>query len=305
MIGTNIRPELSRGKAGGDAGDPRRWISTRLRLYGNPLRQAFSASTWRAAWYLLAYQLAGWALFTAAVTAASTAAVLAITLAGLPLLAAAAGVIRGCANAERGRLGAVLGEPVEARYRAAGGPGVMARARSSWTDPATWRDVTYLVAMFVPLGILGAVVLGVWLTLVACITLPLWYWAPFQRYPHGVTVHGVQLGYFPHGPSGPGAAGLYVDSLPKALLTSAACLVLFVLFSYVLVLAARMHASVARSLLRPPPEPAARARDLLQRSRPPSCLLARTNSGISPPTSVRLTKEPEVGDLESDKRLLR
>jgi len=296
---------MSRGRLGGDAGDPGHWISTRLRLYGNPLRQALSASTWRAAWYLLAYQLAGWALFSTAVAAASTAAVLAITLAGLPLLVAAAGVIRGCANAERSRLRAVLGEPVQARYRDAAGPGVMARARSSWTDPATWRDVAYLVGMFVPLGILGSVVLGVWLTLAACITLPLWYWAPFQRYPHGVTVHGVQLGYFPHGPSGPGAAGLYIDTLPKALLTSAACLVLLALFGYVLVLAARMHASMARALLRPLQEPAARARDLLQRSGPPSSLLAPTNSGTSPPMSVQLTKGPEVGDLESDKRLLR
>src|SRR5215469_2979029 len=260
MIGTTSRRGMSHGRVGGDAPDPGRWMSTRLRLYGNPLRQALSASTWRAAWYLLAYQLVGWVLFTAAVTAASTAAVLAITLAGVPLLVAAAGVIRGCANAERGRLRAVLGGPVEARYRDAAGPGVMARARNSWTDPATWRDVAYLAGMFVPLGVLGSLVLGVWLTLAACITLPLWYWAPLQRYPHGVTVHGVQLSYFPHGPSGPGAAGVYVDTLPKALLTSAACLVMFVLFSYVLVLAARMHASVARALLRPPQDPAAQAK---------------------------------------------
>jgi hypothetical protein len=81
-------------------------MSTRLCLYGNPLRQAFSASTWRAAWYLLAYQLVGWVLLAAA--AASTAAVFAITLAGLPLLVTAAGVIRACANAERRRLRAVL-----------------------------------------------------------------------------------------------------------------------------------------------------------------------------------------------------
>jgi len=268
MIGTTSSPQISRGSVGGDAPDPGRWMSTRLRLYRNPLRQTWSASTWRAAWYLLAYQLAGWVLFTAAVTAASTAAVLAVTLARVPLLLAAARVIRGCANAERGRLRAVLGEPVEARYRDAAGPGMMTRARNSWTDPATWRDVAYLAGMFVPLEALGSLVLGVWLTLAAGVTLPLWYWAPFQHYPHGVTVHGVQLGYFPHGPSGPGAVGLYIDTLPKALLTSAACLALFALFSYALVLAARMHASVARALLRPPRDPLAQAKDPLRRPRP-------------------------------------
>ncbi len=87
--------------------------------YVNSLRQAFSASTWRAAWYLLAYQLVGWALLAAAATAASTAAVFAITLAGLPLLVTATGVIRACA--ERRRLRAVLCEPVEGRYREVAG----------------------------------------------------------------------------------------------------------------------------------------------------------------------------------------
>src|SRR5262249_59012791 len=99
------------------------------------------ATPGRPAWSLVASRRGGGVLCGAAVPAASTAAVLAITLAGVPLLLAAAGVIRGCANAERGRLRAVLGEPVEARYRDAAGPGMMARARNSWTDPATWRDV--------------------------------------------------------------------------------------------------------------------------------------------------------------------
>ena len=249
-------------------GAPRHQESTGLRLYGNPLRQAFSVSTWRASWYLLAYQLVGWALFAAAVTAATTAAVLAITLVGMPLLVAAAGVIRACANAERGRLRALLGEPVAGDYREGAGAGVKAQARQRWTDPATWRDVAYVIGMFVPLTALGAVVLAVWLTLASGVTLPLWYWAPFQRYPHGVTVHGVQLGFFPHGPAGVGAVGLYVDTLPKALFTAAACLIVFALFSYVLVLMARMHASVARALLRPAQDPMARAKDLLGRTGP-------------------------------------
>jgi hypothetical protein len=253
MIGVSTLPAAARG---GDR------VNLRLRLYGNPLRQAFSASTWRAVRYLLAYQLGGWALFAAALTAASTAAALGITLAGMPLLVAAAGVIRACANAERSRLGALLGEPVAGRYRDGATGGVIAHVRHRWTDPATWRDVAYLVGMFVPLATLGAVVLAVWLTLACGVTVPLWYWAPFQHYPHGVTVHGVQLGYFPHGPSGPGAYGLYVDTLPKALLTAGACLGGFVLSSYVLVLAARLHASVARALLRPAQDPPSRAEDV-------------------------------------------
>jgi hypothetical protein len=47
----------------------------------------------------------------------------------------------------------------------------------------------------------------------------------------GLTVHGVQLGYFPNGPSGHGAVGVYVDTLPKALLAGLACLLVLVPFS--------------------------------------------------------------------------
>jgi len=112
-------------------------------------------------------------------------------------------------------------------------------------DPATWRDVAYLVGMFVPLVILGFVVLAVWLTLAAGITLPLWYWAPVGHYQHGLVAHGVQLGYFPNGPSGSGGTGFYIDTLPKALLAAAACLILFALPSYLLVLTARLHARTA------------------------------------------------------------
>ena len=59
------------------------------------------------------------------------------------------------------------------------------------------------------------------------VTLPLWYWAPVEHYPHGLAVHGVQLGDSPNRLSGPGAAGVYIDTLPRALLAAVACLVLF------------------------------------------------------------------------------
>jgi len=149
-------------------------------------------------------------------------------------------------------------------------------------DPATWRDVAYLVGMFVPLVILGFVVLAIWLTLAAGITLPLWYWAPVQHYPHGLVAHGVQLGYFPDGPSGSGGTGFYIDTLPKALLAAAACLILSALFSYLLVLTARLHARTARALLRPPDNPLARAEDLLRRPGPLPSPLARTSGDTSP-----------------------
>jgi Putative sensor len=256
----------------------------RLLLSGNPLRPAWWATTWRAVWYLLAYQVTGWLLFGAALAAVTVAAALSVTLAGIPLLVAAAGIIHACAAAERSRLRVASGEPVEHRYREPDeAPGTLrARARAYWKDTATWREFGYLVGMFVPLVLLGGVVLAVWFTLAAGVTLPLWYWAPFDHFAHGLTVHGVQLGYFPNGPTGPGAVGLYVDTLPKALLTALVCLLLLVVFSYVLVLTARTHASTARALLRTPEDPLAPAKDLLQRPGPLPALIGRTDRPTSP-----------------------
>jgi Putative sensor len=240
---------------------------TRLRLYRNPLRLAVSPSLWRAAWFLAVYVFAvGWVLFAVALTATVTAAVLLITLAGIPLLVAAAAVLRWCAGIERGRLRQVLAGPVTAGYRPASA-GLLAEARARWEDRATWHDVAYLAGLWAPLFVLDTIVLSVWLTFLAGVTLPAWYWAPRGQaglgYSGPTTIHGVALGYFPHGPHGPGGVGLYVDSLPTALLAAAGFLVLFLIFNYALVATARAHASVARALLRPPADPLASAKEVL------------------------------------------
>jgi len=259
---------LGAGADGTVARRPAAGSDTRLRLYRNPLRLLFSASTWLAAGYLAGYVfITGWVLFSVALTVVVTAACLAITLAGIPLLVAAAGVLRGCANVERARLGRMLLGPVHGSYRRPGRPGLMAHVRTRWHDRATWRDVGYVIGLWVPLFILDTIVFAVWLTLLAGITLPIWYWAPRAAagvgYVNGTRVHGVALGYFPHGPNGPGHVGLYVDTPPKALLAAAVFLVLFLLFNYVLVITGRAHVRIARSLLRAPADPLAQAKEVL------------------------------------------
>ncbi len=259
----------------------------RLRLYRNPLRLAVSASPWRAAWYLAVYVfVTGWVLFSVAFTATVTAAVLAITLAGIPLLVAAAGVLRGCAEVERVRVRRVLGKPAPGGYRPVTGEGIVAQLKTRWRDAATWHDVAYLIGLWVPLFILDTVVLSVWLTFLAGVTLPAWYWAPRGNaglgYTSTTTIHGVTLGYFPHGPNGPGGVGLYVDTLPRALLAAAVFLILFLMFSYVLVITARAHAAVARSLLRAPTDPLAEAKDVLAGPGPLGPLHLPVHNGGSP-----------------------
>jgi Putative sensor len=238
-----------------------------LSLRRNPVRLVLSRSTWAAAWYLFAYLFTGTVLFAIALTAAITGAVLGITLAGIPVLVAASATIRWCADVERVRLRTVDPAPIAGRYREVTGSGVMAQLRTRWRDPANWRDIAYLLGMYVPLLALDLIVFAVWLTFLAGITLPIWYWAPWQEV-HGVRYHGYQIGYFPNGPHGRPGYGLYVDTLPKALLAAAVCVVLFLLFNYVLVATARLHAAVARGLLGPQEDPLREAKEVLRRPGP-------------------------------------
>lgn len=243
-------------------------MSTRLLLYRNPLHQLVAGSTWRAAWFLLAYLVWGWLLWAAVFATALTAVVLCITLAGIPLLVAAAGVIRGCANAERWRLRGVVAEPVGGGYRAVSRPGILGQVRTRWTDPATWRDFGYLFALFPFVWVLDCAVIVVWLVLLAGITTPAWYWAVPQTFNNGQQMSGLQFGYFPNGPNGPGGHGVFVDTLPKALIAAGVFLVLFLLFNYVLVGAARLHTRTACALLRTPADPMAEAKEVLARPGP-------------------------------------
>jgi len=162
---------------------------------------------------------------------------------------------------------------------------MMAQVRVRWRDPATWRDIAYLLGLWPPLYALDVIVFTIWLTMLAGVTLPAWYWAPTGSagigYVNGAQAHGVALGYFPHGPHGHGAVGLYVDTLPKALLAAACFLVLFLLFNYVIVAMARAHARIARALLRPPANPLAAAREVLAGPRTLGPL--KTQIGNGPP----------------------
>jgi Putative sensor len=242
------------------------------RVSRNPVGLLFSPVLWASAWYLLGYLVIGWVLFAVAVTLVVGGGLLSLTLAGLPVLLAAAAVIRGCANFERARLRAIT-DPVRGAYRDVTGSRFLARLRTRWTDPAIWRDIAYLFGLMAPLLVMDFAVTAVWLVLLAGITLPAWYQYPRQSFTIGVSgksesAHGIQLGYFPNGPHGHPSWGIYVDTLQKALLVAVVCLILFLLFNYVLVAAARLHATIARSLLRAADDPLREAKEVLGRPGP-------------------------------------
>ena len=250
-----------------------------LSLRHGPVRLLFSRDLRAGAWFLLGYLVTGWMLFAIALAAALASALLAITLAGIPLLIAAAATIRWCATMERFRLRPFCGE-VGTGYRPVTGAGLLARVRTEWRDPALWRDIAYLLGLFVPLFALDLVVLTVWLVFLAGITMPAWYWAPWQTV-HGVRYHGAQFGYFPNGPHGRPADGFYIDTLPKALLAAVVCLILFAAFSYVLVATAKAHLTVARNLLGKPGDPLREAREVLGRPGPLSAAVNAAHPGLT------------------------
>lgn len=237
-----------------------------LSLRRDPIRLLLSRATWSGAWYLFAYLFVGSGLFAIAAVSVTAGAGFAITLLGIPLLIAAASVLRWCSAVERARLRPFFGQ-VEGAYRPDDGQRPLARLSTRWHDGATWRDVAYLLGLYVPLFVLDTVVFAIWLTLLAGITLPAWYWAPWQSI-HGTRYHGYQLGYFPNGPHGHPSWGLYVDTLPKAFAVAAASLILFLLFNYVLVATARLHANTARNLLGAQQDPLGEAKEVLRNPGP-------------------------------------
>jgi hypothetical protein len=239
---------------------------SRLTLRHNPIRLLFSASPWQSAGYLLGYLLVSGVLFAIALTSITVALVLSITVVAIPLLVGAAFVVRGCAELERGRLRQVFAEPVRGYYRPPDGHGLWRQARARWGEGTTWRDLGYLVGLWAPLFALDAAVFTLWTISLAGVALPLWYShakGVCVGYCNGPSVSGVLIGDYGRGPHAPGDHGLYVHSQSTALLVAAGFVILFLLFNYVLVATARLHAQVARALLRRPADPLAPARAVL------------------------------------------
>lgn len=237
----------------------------RKHIHRNPVRLFFSAAPWAASCYMASYLVVGTVLFAVVLAVTLVSAVSSILVVGLPLLVGAAGIVRGSAGIERWRA-RLVAPAVPAEYRPVLGTGVLAQLRTRWSDPATWRDLGYLLLLYVPLLVLDTVVLVVWLALLGLVTLPLWFWSVPYVWDSGATAHGVPVGYVPNGPHtsfGPDGFGVWVGDLPTALTVAGVSLVLAVLVAPVVTAAARLHARAAHSLLAPAVDPLAEAKQVL------------------------------------------
>jgi hypothetical protein len=251
-------------------------------IHRNILRTFFSPAPWAATAYLASYLPVGTALFCCTAVTSAICFGLGLTWLVFPLLIGAATIARGCAQVERTRARLVAGR-VEARYAPPPAAGIMTRARARWSDHAVRRDFAYLLVMFVPLLVLDAATLVVWLTLLAGLTLPLWFWSIPMTWPDGRTTHGVKVGYVPGGPH-ISWSGFWVGNIGTALLVAAISFVLALFAAYLVIGAARLHGFVAKSLLGPWVDPLAEAKSVLEGPGPLSAPCGRPSgcSGLKP-----------------------
>ncbi|TJZ54309.1 hypothetical protein FCH28_14195 [Streptomyces piniterrae] len=248
---------------------------SRLPVHRNPLRMLLSAAPWRATGYLAGYLLAGPLLFAVATTAVVLALVFTQFTITVALTIGSAWVVRCCAQVERGRA-LLVDKPIPHSYPEPAKPGLAEQLKARCGDPVFFRDCVCLVVMFPFLLLLDLLALLVWLVLLAGVSLPLWFWSINSLQPDGSWTHGAWIG----GPDD-GDPGVRIDNWPAALILAAICLALAMYAGYLVVGAARLHLTVTHNLLRPPPDPLARAKRILTEPGPLALVSTGPRSGLT------------------------
>ncbi|MEU1159360.1 sensor domain-containing protein [Streptomyces sp. NPDC005921] len=256
-----------------------RAVPGRLRPPASLVRLPLSAAPWLAAAYLASYPLVGGALFAVATAAFLGGVVFSQFTVTVPLIVGSVWVIRGCAQVERGRA-TLVDRPIPYRYGEVTEPGLAARLRIRCGDPAIARDCAYLILLFPPLLVLDLFALVIWLVSLGCLTLPLWYRA--TDIPGGLS-----------DADGPLA---WVHTLPGALTLALVALVLLPFTARLLLATARLHLTVAQAVLRPPGDPLAEAKGVLDRPGPLSVVAGGLRADTpTEPTENGESHEPNTG----------
>lgn len=188
----------------------------------------------RIAYLLIALPL-GIAWFTLLVTAISVGLGTAITLVGIPILIATMYAWRWFAQLERRLITALTGVRIEDPYRPEPrDAGWSRRIRTRLGDPATWKDLVFLLIQL-PLGIVSFTVAAVVVAFAGSwIVAPAWYWS---------TPEGIELGI------------VNVDTLGEALLLVPLGLVVAFVGVPALGQLGRLYGLLANQLLGSNPDP--------------------------------------------------
>lgn len=184
-----------------------------------------------------AYLLSGFVLaityWVVLVSLLSSGLGLAITLVGIPILAATMLIWIELANAERWRARRLLGVDVRRPYRRLESEGITRRIWERTKDPAVWRDLVYLLLVFFPLAILTfTLAVAAWGVPLMLLSQPVYYW----------TGGGIELG-----------GGFKIDTLPEALGAAAVGVAALAFVPWPIRWLTSIHDWTVRSLLGAPP----------------------------------------------------
>ena len=208
---------------------------------GGGIRRVLTAPlqprTWTATIYLLGAMFVGLTWHVVLAVGLTLGVGLLIIWVGVFVLALTVLAWRGGAWLERRWVRLMLGVQISEPYRPLPAGSLWQRARALAGDPATWKDLAYLVLLG-PLGLVWFVVTTtLWGMGILMLLGPLWYWL----LPHGEAV------LFTNGDRG----YLALDSLPVALLASVLGAAVCVAAAWAVKAMAAVHGSVAQALLGP------------------------------------------------------
>ena len=180
------------------------------RVLGAPLQPR----TWTATIYLLLAMFVGLTWQVVLAVGLTLGVGLVIVWVGVFVLALTVLAWRGGAWLERRWVRLMLGIEIPEPYRPLPAGSAWQRARALAGDPATWKDLAYLV-LLAPLGLVWFVVTSLlWSVAIVLLTAPLWFWVP---------PGGPRPG-FDNGEN----ARLLIDTVPEALVAGVAGAVLCV-----------------------------------------------------------------------------
>ncbi|HSK37488.1 MAG TPA: sensor domain-containing protein, partial [Actinomycetota bacterium] len=145
---------------------------------GRVLRPLWDLRTLTATIYLLVSMFIGLTWHVLLATGLTLGVGTLIIWVGVFVLALTLLAWRGGAWLERRWIRATLGVDIPDPYRPLPAGSLWRRARVLASDPATWKDLAYLVVLL-PLGLIWFVVTTtVWTLALGMLTAPLWYWIP-------------------------------------------------------------------------------------------------------------------------------
>jgi signal transduction histidine kinase len=150
-------------------------------------RELVDPRTYGRIGYLIAAGVLGVVEFVFLVTVISLGVGLAVTLIGIPILIGAVYAWGLLAEGERRVIGALTGATIPSPYRPVPEKASWwTRLRARLSDPATWKDLTFLLLQF-PFGLVSFIVALVVLSVgFGGVALPLWYWAVPDGVDYGI-----------------------------------------------------------------------------------------------------------------------